>query len=445
MHGRRVQREGRPDAGDRGLPTGNSGRTVNGTCYDISVPRRRPAPPSRRWPPAGTRRSNGPAPDVWTPAASTWVSLLSSDLTANDRPNIVPATSTVGDVHPAGAGDARADGHGAGLAGHPDRLVRRADPGPGPAGVGGQGPSGMGPVHPRQDQSERLHLGAGRHHRRPGGRHRNLVRPDRGRAATPGRAAVPQGRGDLGDPLRRHHTDLSGRTCNAPTTRAPRSATCPPSRSRRRASWTTTPATPAATRPRSAGTPPPKVPLVAVYPKEGTLYSDSPYVDPRRALVDGGEAGRRPGFPGLPAAARTAEGVHRQLLPHRGRCTGGPDHRQSLRARGRCPDRVEPAGRRCAARRSCAVGGGPQERPGAAGDGRFGVDGRGLRVRRQVEARVGQVRRRDRARINWWTPTRSGSGPSPPISRHPPRSPGSGSTSDRSVRPGNRSPTRSPG
>ncbi len=34
-----------------------------------------------------------PAPDVWTPAASTWVTLLRSDLTAKDKPKIVPAES----------------------------------------------------------------------------------------------------------------------------------------------------------------------------------------------------------------------------------------------------------------------------------------------------------------------------------------------------------------
>ena len=68
------------------------------------------------------------------------------------------------------------------------------------------------------------------------------------------------------------------RTCSAPTTAAPRSATCPRRRWRRRASSTTTPATRPATRRRSASTRAPKVPLVAVYPKEGTLYSDSPYV-----------------------------------------------------------------------------------------------------------------------------------------------------------------------
>ena len=34
---------------------------------------------------------DGPAPDVWTPAASTWVGLLRKDLAKGDRPDILPA------------------------------------------------------------------------------------------------------------------------------------------------------------------------------------------------------------------------------------------------------------------------------------------------------------------------------------------------------------------
>jgi Ca-activated chloride channel family protein len=33
---------------------------------------------------------DGPTPDVWTPAASTWVRLLQQDLAANDKPDLVP-------------------------------------------------------------------------------------------------------------------------------------------------------------------------------------------------------------------------------------------------------------------------------------------------------------------------------------------------------------------
>ena len=62
----------------------------------------------------------------------------------------------------------------------------------------------------------------------------------------------------------------------------------------------------------------PKVPLVAVYPEGGHALQRQPLRHSRRAVGVGGEEGRRAGLPGVPAAARAAEGLHRQLLPNRG-------------------------------------------------------------------------------------------------------------------------------
>ncbi|WP_395726495.1 extracellular solute-binding protein [Nakamurella sp.] len=71
----------------------SSGRTVDGKCFDIQVNSvasgTAEATLARGW----DESLDGPAPDAWTPAASTWVSLLASDLTAQDRPNILPAQS----------------------------------------------------------------------------------------------------------------------------------------------------------------------------------------------------------------------------------------------------------------------------------------------------------------------------------------------------------------
>jgi Ca-activated chloride channel family protein len=72
----------------------DSGRSVNGTCYDIAVVSAASGTAEAALAAGWDEAVNGPAPDVWTPAASTWVNLLRSDLTANDRPNIVPATSS---------------------------------------------------------------------------------------------------------------------------------------------------------------------------------------------------------------------------------------------------------------------------------------------------------------------------------------------------------------
>ena len=71
----------------------DSGRTVDGKCFDIAVTSAASGTAESNLAAGWDETLNGPSPDVWTPAASTWVSLLKSDLTAKDRPNIVPATS----------------------------------------------------------------------------------------------------------------------------------------------------------------------------------------------------------------------------------------------------------------------------------------------------------------------------------------------------------------
>ena len=71
----------------------DSGRTVDGKCFDIVATSAASGTAEANLAAGWDETQNGPSPDVWTPAASTWVSLLESDLTAKDRPNIVPATS----------------------------------------------------------------------------------------------------------------------------------------------------------------------------------------------------------------------------------------------------------------------------------------------------------------------------------------------------------------
>lgn len=71
----------------------DSGRTVDGRCFDIVVNSVASGTAEANLAAGWDETLNGPAPDVWTPAASTWVSLLKSDLTAKDRPNIVPAAT----------------------------------------------------------------------------------------------------------------------------------------------------------------------------------------------------------------------------------------------------------------------------------------------------------------------------------------------------------------
>jgi Ca-activated chloride channel homolog len=70
-----------------------SGRKVDGKCFDpvvVSVASgTAEADLARGW----NTRVDGPRPDVWTPAASTWVGLLKGDLTRADKADLVPAKS----------------------------------------------------------------------------------------------------------------------------------------------------------------------------------------------------------------------------------------------------------------------------------------------------------------------------------------------------------------
>jgi len=70
-----------------------SGRKVNGGCYDVVVASVASGTAEANLAAGWDESVSGPAPDVWTPAASTWVTLLRSDLTAKDEPNILPAES----------------------------------------------------------------------------------------------------------------------------------------------------------------------------------------------------------------------------------------------------------------------------------------------------------------------------------------------------------------
>ena len=67
-----------------------AGRAVNGECFKMVVNSvasgTAEAALATGWDPA----VNGDSPDVWTPAASTWVSLLRNDLQHNGRPDITP-------------------------------------------------------------------------------------------------------------------------------------------------------------------------------------------------------------------------------------------------------------------------------------------------------------------------------------------------------------------
>ena len=69
----------------------SSDRQVNGSCYGISVTAMASGVAESRFTEAGWDPAWGPAPDAWSPAASTWLQLLRHDRASHDRPDILAA------------------------------------------------------------------------------------------------------------------------------------------------------------------------------------------------------------------------------------------------------------------------------------------------------------------------------------------------------------------
>lgn len=75
-----------------------SGRTVDGACFDVAVRSVASGTAEATLAKGWDEAVDGPAPDVWSPAASTWLGLLRSDLTTKDRPDILPAVTDIESV-----------------------------------------------------------------------------------------------------------------------------------------------------------------------------------------------------------------------------------------------------------------------------------------------------------------------------------------------------------
>jgi len=69
----------------------SSDRLVNGSCYGISVTAMASGVVESRLTEASWDPAWGPAPDAWSPAASTWLQLLRHDRASHDRPDILAA------------------------------------------------------------------------------------------------------------------------------------------------------------------------------------------------------------------------------------------------------------------------------------------------------------------------------------------------------------------
>ena len=180
----------------------------------------------------------------------------------------------------------------------------------------------------------------------------------------------------------------------------------------------------------------PRDPLVAIYPEEGTLFSDSPFIVLDTEWVDDEEKAAAAAFetfvqlPGEPA-----DGARVRLpAEQRGGAARRPDRRRERRRPGPADGRAGGPVARRARRHPRLVGRAAQGRPRAARARHLRLDGRaGRRRRRQDPPRPRPGGGDQRPRPVQGRPTTSGCGRSAPISAAPTRTSASSCRSARSA------------
>ena len=263
----------------------------------------------------------GSPPDVWVPDSTAWVRRASTAAIAERMmPDLQPMLAR----HPVGPGDAEADGGGPRLARRRAVLAGRHQQGRRrPAGLGEVRQGRLGPVQVRDERPAAVHRRAARAHGDPGRQRRR--RGHRRGAGDPRQAQAGTRR------LHRHHLAAA---------RRPRQGRRPgPGKALQYIS-----AFPALEQDVLAyNKTNPKVPLVAVYPSNGSADADNPYLilDAPWAEKDKQDVARQ--FLALPARPRRAQGVPRRRVPRpeprRGRPPSPATPRsapRSRRCRGRC-------------------------------------------------------------------------------------------------------------
>src|SRR2546428_7435404 len=68
----------------------NRGATVDGRCVQVRVVRKPSGDAERAFARGWDESADGPRPDVWTPAASSWTLLLRQHLAARNVPDVLP-------------------------------------------------------------------------------------------------------------------------------------------------------------------------------------------------------------------------------------------------------------------------------------------------------------------------------------------------------------------
>ena len=199
-----------------------SDRRVEDACVDVQVTSKASGGAAEALARGWNERVDGPRPDVWSPASSSWTALLRQRTAAQDKGDLVPAETPSIAQTPLVIAMPQPMAEALGWPAQAARLGRRPVPDPGPEGLGRQGARRVGRVQARQDQPGLLHLGAERHHRGLLRRHRPVQRPDRQGRHRPQGDRVRQAAGGLGRALRRHDAHLPGQPVRRRRGRPPR-------------------------------------------------------------------------------------------------------------------------------------------------------------------------------------------------------------------------------
>ena len=265
---------------------------------------------------------DGPRPDVWTPAVAVLGRCCCSSAPRPQRQGPTwsrPSTPSIAQT-PLVIAMPKPMAEALGWPDKPHRLGRRARAGQRPEGLGRQAatPSGARSSSARPTRNFST-SGLNATDRRLLRRHRAVQRPAPRRTSPTRRSPrLRQGRRGLGRALRRHHADLpvepaARRRPGAGLTYISAVAV------EEKSVWDYNQGNPTGDPATLGEHAKPKVPLVAVYPKEGTLLSDNPYVVLTAPWVDDARRQAAADFLAYLQAPGAAEAVHRRGLPRRRR------------------------------------------------------------------------------------------------------------------------------
>ena len=260
--------------------------------------------------------AEGPQPVVWSPASSAWGAILDQRLADKGQPAMANQGTPFMNT-PLVIAMPKPMAEALGLAGQAARLVRHPEPRHEHAGLGRLRPSRVGIVQARQDQPELLDqrsVGADRAELR---RDRQDPRPhDRGsrqaRASSQYNRSVESSVVHYGDTTLTflnnwYRADQEGTALTYVSAVAVEEKSV--------IDYNT--GNPDGTLDPGEEPRPPRIPLVAIYPKEGTLFSDSPFFVLDAPWVEPGGARRCARVPDLRAAAREPATRARVQLPSR--------------------------------------------------------------------------------------------------------------------------------